>query len=133
MRLLLDTQIVQWLALTPEKLRREERRLIDGPRHQIVISAVSLWEMRTKWQTSYRSGQRKGEADPQRVIATLDNTGFAYERLAMTFAHCTAVLDVAFDHNDQVDRLLLAQAQVEGLRLLTRDHKFEGHPLALIA
>lgn len=131
--MLLDTQIIQWLALNPGKLNRDERQLLDSPRHQIWVSAVSLWEMRIKWQTSYRSGQRKGEADPQEIVDILDETGFAYERLAMTFAHCTAVLDVPFDHNDQVDRLLLAQAQVEGLRLLTRDHKFVGHPLALIA
>jgi PIN domain nuclease of toxin-antitoxin system len=132
-RLLLDTQIVQWLAIRPDLLRIEERRLIENPSNELAVSAVSLWEMRIKWQTSYRSGQRKGEADPEKIVGTLDESGLEYTRLWLSFAHCTATLREPFDHNDPFDRFLLAQAQVEGLRLLTRDDKFAGHPSALIA
>ena len=133
MRLLLDTQIVQWLALKPEFLSRGEQRILNDTRNDYVVSAVSIWEMRLKWQSSYRSGQPKGEADPQNIIELLSHSRLAYQRLPLTFEHCTAVLATGLDHNDPFDRLLLAQAQVEGLRLLTRDAKFDGHPLAIIA
>lgn len=133
MKLLLDTQIVQWLALDRQMLNRAERQLLASPRHSFVISAVSIWEMRTKWQTFYRSNDRKGEADPERVIETLAASSFSYERLPMLFEHCLASLRHPLVNGDQVDRVLLAQAQVEGLRLFTRDHKFESHPLALFA
>lgn len=133
MKLLLDTQIVQWFAQRPERLNREEAKILASPRHSFAISAISLWEMRIKFQTSYRSGARKGEADPAGVVETLVAGGFEYTELPLTFTHCTASLSTPFDHNDPIDRLLLVQAQVEGLRLLTRDPKFAGHPFALIA
>ena len=133
MKLLLDTHIVQWLTLHPAKLNRDERALIADERNALYISAISLWEMRVKWQALYRSGIRKGEADPEHVVATLASKSVVYEELPLTFAHCTAMLRDPYDHDDPFDRFLLAQAQVEGLRLLTRDGKFEGHPLALIA
>ncbi len=133
MKLLLDTHIVQWLTAQQGKISRSERELIHEARNQLYISAVSLWEMRVKWQSFYRSGSRKGEADPGEVISTLETLGLSYQELPLTFAHCTTTLRDPFDHNDPFDRLLLTQAQVEGLRLLTRDGKFEGHPLALTA
>ena len=133
MKLLLDTHFVQWLGLSPGRLNRSERGLIEDPRHELFISAISIWEMRIKWQAIYRSGQRKGEADPEAIIAALAAAQLSYDELPLRFAHCTATLRDPLDHNDPFDRFLLAQAQVEGLRLLTRDAKFEGHPLALIA
>ena len=131
MRLLVDTQIVQYLALDRRALSIGERQVLDSPRNEFWISAVSLWEMLIKWQTFYRSGDRKGEADPERVVGLLAEVGFQYAELPMTFEHCITSIIGPLDNTDRVDRLLLAQAQVEGLRLLTRDHKFAGHPLAL--
>ena len=89
--------------------------------------------MRTKWQTFFRSGNRKGDANPEHVLAMLAVADFQFERLPMLFEHCLASLHEPLDNGDPVDRLLLVQAQVEGLRLLTRDGKFEHHPIALFA
>ena len=131
MRLLLDTQIVQMLVSDESRLSRSEQRIINDTRHSFAISAISLWEMGVKWQTLYRSGSRKGEVDPATVVKALNLAEFPYQALPLTFAHCTAILEPSFDHNDPFDRFLLAQAQVEGMRLFTRDGKFEHHPLAL--
>lgn len=133
MRLLLDTHILQWLTLRPERLSRAERRLIESASAPLAVSAVSLWEMRIKWQAAHRSGERKGQADPERVVATLATLPIAYAPLALSFAHAVAVLRAPLDHDDPFDRLLLTQAQVEDLKLLTRDGRLEGHPLAVVA
>lgn len=124
---------MQWLALDRRKLQQGEIRLLESPRNEIVISSVSLWEARIKWHAAYRSGQRKGEADPDRVVQLFDDMGFTFAKLSLTFDHCTATLDHPLDHNDPFDRLLLTQAQVEGMRLLTRDGQLKHHPLALYA
>ena len=133
MRLLLDTQIVQMIALDRSRLTAAERRILERSGDDINVSAVSLWEMRSKWQSFYRSGQRKGQADPEVIVGLLAQGDFKYVALPLVFAHCVAMLDAPLDHHDSFDRLLLAQAQVEGLRLLTRDAALEAHPLAITA
>lgn len=133
MRLLLDTQIVQMLVSDESHLSQSEQRIINYTHHRFAISAISLWEMGAKWQTLYRSGSRKGEADPATVVEALDLADFPYQSMPLTFAHSTAILEPSFDYNDPFDCFLLAQAQLEGMRLLTRDGKFEHHRLALYA
>lgn len=133
MKILLDTQIVQMLVTDGSRLSRAEQQIFTNVRHSFAVSAVSLWEMRIKWQTLYRSGGRKGEIDPVIVVEALDRAAFPYQALSLTFAHCTAILEPSLDHNDPFDRFLLTQAQVEGMRLLTRDGLLEHHPLALYA
>lgn len=133
MRLLLDTQIVHMLAGRPSRLSMAERRALGDSSNSFAVSAVSLWELRVKWQLSYRSGARKGEIDPAAAIDVLDRLAFSYERLPLTFDHCIASLDHPLSHSDPFDRLLLTQAQVESMRLLTRDSLLEHHPLALYA
>jgi PIN domain nuclease of toxin-antitoxin system len=133
LKLLLDTQMLQMLTMEPGRLTRAEAQILKNERHSLAVSAVALWEMRLKWQTYYRSGDRKGEADPEAVVALLESAGVPHERVLLTFEHCTAMLKVPLDHGDGFDRLLLTQAQVEGMRLLTRDEKLADHPLALIA
>ena len=129
MRLLLDTHIVVWAALDPDALTAVERQHLARVGTQPVLSAVVVWELRLKWHSLHVSGARKGVIGPASVLSFA--AAMDWHLLPLTAHHAAAVLDHPLDHKDPFDEVLLAQAQVEGLRLLTRDSKLIGHPLAV--
>ncbi len=129
--LLLDTHYAYALAAAPGRFSSEERGFLADPPAPLFVSAVSVWEMRLKWQTLYAEGGRKGPIDPARVMAVL--RGQPVRLLALTCEHAVTQLEQALPHHDPFDELLLAQAQFEKLRLVTRDGRLIGHPLALPA
>jgi PIN domain nuclease of toxin-antitoxin system len=94
-----------------------------------VVSAVSIWEIRLKWSALHATGERKELLDPAQALRLL--AGQAIRFLDMTAAQALAALTQPVQHRDPFDELLLAQAQAEGLRLLTRDKPLAGHPLAM--
>ncbi len=129
MRLLLDTHIAIWAALDPDALSEAERRHMAEARTPLVLSAVSVWELRLKWHSFHISGSRKGQIAPASVVAFATTIG--WDLLPLTAGHAAAELAQPLGHKDPFDELLLVQAQHEGMRLLTRDAKLIGHPLAL--
>jgi len=128
-RLLLDTHFVVWLAVDEARLTKEECALVRRGDVEIVCSAVSLWELRLKWNRTTLEGVPKGPASPDAVMDFGRNMDWTFVPLLP--AHAVTALDVPVAHRDPFDELLLVQAQVEGLRLLTRDSKLRAHPLAL--
>lgn len=122
MKLLLDTQLLLWAAAEPKRLKAATRRMLDDPAHTLLFSAASLWEIAIKASL----GRDDFTADP-RVLrrALLDN---GYVELAISGAHAAAVLDLPPLHRDPFDRLLVAQAQVEGITLLTADAIVAKYP-----
>lgn len=129
MRLLLDMHIVIWAALDPNALSQAERRWITEVDTPLVLSAVVVWELRLKWHSFHISGERKGLVNPATVLAFAARLD--WEFLPLTAHHAAAELTHPLEHKDPFDELLLVQAQEEGLRLLTRDSKLVGHPLAV--
>lgn len=129
MRLLLDTHIAIWAALDPDALSGAERRRMAEVGTQLVLSAVSVWELRLKWHSFHISGARKGPLDPGAVVAFA--AAVDWEFLPLTAHHAAAQLAHPLEHKDPFDELLLVQAQEEGMRLLTRDLKLAGHALAV--
>ncbi len=128
MRLLLDTHIAIWAALDPDALTRTEREEMAAADAPLVLSAVVVWELRLKWHSLHISGERKGALDPACIIAFAAAMG--WELLPLTARHAAAKLTQPLPHKDPFDELLLVQAQEEGMRMLTRDAKLVGHPLA---
>lgn len=128
MRLLLDTHIAIWAAINERNLTEGERAAIAATTP--VISAVSIWEARLKWQSFYASGDRKGVIAPDQLLAFA--LGLDWAVLPLTVQHGAATLQHPSPHGDPFDELLLVQAQEEKLKLLTRDSKMIGHPLALV-
>ena len=125
--LLLDTSFLYELteygfANTPASLRDT----MDEA--GIVVSVVSIWEVRIKWNTFDRFGRRKSPISPEEAIETSGQAGA--RQLDFTLAHARTSLDVPIPHRDPFDEQLLIQAQVEGLRFLTTDRLMVGHPLA---
>ena len=128
MSLLLDTYYVFALAGSPGRLTNRERGFLRDSPARFVVSTVSFWEMRLKWTALHVSGDRKGPLDPAQAMRIL--SGQQIDFLDLTPAHAVTPLNHPIPHGDPFDELLLVQAQIEGMKLLTRDAKLVGHPLA---
>ena len=128
MALLLDTHFAFALAGAPIWISRREEEFLAAHPDPFVVSAVSLWEMRLKWNSYTRDGERRGPTNPQTALAFLQTLNV--ELLPLSPQHAAARLETPLPHKDPFDELLLVQAQVEGHRLLTRDKLLKQHPLA---
>ena len=127
MTLLLDTHIALWLVRDPSVLRPAELAAIE--RNEPVVSAISLWELRLKWDRVTAAGMRKGPADPVDIRTGLDILGIGI--VALTPDQAIASLKYPMPHRDPFDEILLIQAHELGARLLTRDRLLINHPLAV--
>lgn len=112
MRLLLDTHIFLWSVVGSALLKPPARRLIESA-DEVYVSAASIWEVAIK----VRLG--KMDADPHELAAAIEASGFL--ELPVRAAHAAGVAGLAPHHNDPFDRLLIAQALVEPLKLVTVD------------
>lgn len=121
MKLLLDTHILLWAAagsgLSPNAVA-----LISDPGNELYFSAASVWEIAIKAGL----GRREFNLDP--AVFRRELLDSAYEELAITGAHAAAVLTLPDLHRDPFDRMLIAQAMVEGITLLTADLAVLGYP-----
>jgi len=114
-KLLLDTHLLLWAAGAPERLSAEARALIAAPENELFFSAASLWEIAIK-----RGLGRDGFQVDARLLrrGLLDN---GYSELPVASEHAVAVEGLPPIHKDPFDRILVAQAMVEGIVLLTGD------------
>lgn len=122
MKLLLDTHLLLWAAAQPTRLSRGVRELLDAPENELLFSAASLWEIVIK--------QGLGRKD-FRVNAHLLRRGLldnGYDELSINSRHILAVADLPPLHKDPFDRILVAQAIVEGITLLTADALVAQYP-----
>ncbi|ASC07519.1 MULTISPECIES: type II toxin-antitoxin system VapC family toxin [Acetobacteraceae] len=122
MRLLLDTHLLLWAAGEPDKLSARARTLMEDPGNDLVFSAASLWEITIKTGL----GRADFQVDPHLLRRGLIENG--YEELPITSQHALAVGQLPDVHRDPFDRILVAQATVEGLLLLTHDPLVKAYP-----
>lgn len=122
MNLLLDTHVLLWAAGASPRLPADARALLEDPDNELVFSAASLWEVAIK------RGIRREEfnADPRLLRRGLLENG--YVELPVTGPHAAAVDLLPPIHKDPFDRILIAQAQIEGLTLLTADEVVARYP-----
>jgi len=122
MKLLLDTHLLLWAAGEPRRLSKPARRLIDDTHNELLFSAASLWEVAIK--------RGLGRAD-FRVDARLLRRGLldnGYSELPIMSDHVVATESLPPIHKDPFDRVLVAQATVEGVTLLTIDSLVAQYP-----
>ena len=112
MRLLLDTHIFLWAVAGSRQLKPAARRLIESA-DEVYVSAASVWEVAIKARLG------KIDADPRELAAAIDASGFL--ELPVSAAHAAGVASLEPHHNDPFDRLLIAQALAEPLKLVTVD------------
>jgi PIN domain nuclease of toxin-antitoxin system len=128
--ILLDTHFVFGLAGSPDALSTHEGDFLDAYAERLVVSAVSFWEIRLKWNALRpQTGARKGPISPQHALRVI--SGQPVELLSLTSMHAATQLETPILHKDPFDELLLAQAQAEGLKLLSRDRMLIDHPLVV--
>lgn len=118
MRVLLDTHIALWAIADDPRLPDLARSIIDDPENAIVVSAATIWEISIKNALS-RGGPNDVTISGAEAMAFFQEAGF--DLLAITPAHAAAVRDLPPLHADPFDRMLIAQALAEPLRLMTRD------------
>ena len=112
MRLLLDTQIYLWFLADSRKLSKGARAMIADA-DEVFISAASIWE------ASIKAGIGKLQVAPDDLVAGIAASGFT--ELPVLSRHAAAVSTLPPHHRDPFDRLLIAQAMQEPMRLLTAD------------
>ena len=114
-RFLLDTHAVLWALAEPGMLSRPARMALEDARNEVFVSVVSGWEIAIKRALG------KLEA-PDNLEAAIRMQGF--EPLLMTFQHASRAGGLPPHHRDPFDQMLIAQAQAEGLSIVTRDSSF---------
>ena len=129
MRILVDTSYLYALMISADLFTASEREFVERRNARIVVSAASIWEMRVKYALRHPSGARKSPHDPRLVLEALGRQDVSF--LPVTEVHAARSLEVPLPHKDPFDEMLLAQAQAEGMRLLTKDRLLVNHPLAI--
>ncbi len=111
-RLLLDTHVFLWALSNAAELTASARAAIVDPSNEVFVSAITGWEISVK--------RAKGKIRAPANLATLIvNRRFTH--LPLTFHHAEQAGNLPMHHRDPFDRFLIAQAQAEGLVLVTRD------------
>lgn len=115
MNLLLDTHIALWAITDSPKLSPKARELIESPKTTIWISVASIWEIAIK----YSLGRGDMPISSQQAMSYFRESGYRF--LAVDAEHAVAVEELPTHHQDPFDRILVAQALVEPMRLMTHD------------
>ncbi len=122
MKLLLDTHLLLWVAGLPDRLSADALALIDSPGNELFFSAASLWEIVIK----HELGRADFQVDARLLRRGLLDNG--YSELPIGSEHAVAIDSLPSIHKDPFDRILVAQATVEGITLLTSDPLVAQYP-----
>jgi PIN domain nuclease of toxin-antitoxin system len=122
MKLLLDTHLLLWAAGEPRRLSKRARTLIDDADNELLFSAASLWEVAIKRGL----GREDFKVDARLLRRGLLDNG--YNELPISSDHVVATESLPPIHKDPFDRVLVAQATVEGITLLTIDSLVAQYP-----
>lgn len=117
MRVLLDTHLLLWALSEPSKLSASIRKQINAA--EVYVSAASIWEV------SIKSAAGKLAANAGEVLASIEPAGFSL--LPITGEHAVKVAELPLLHKDPFDRMLVAQAAIEPMILLTNDEALRGY------
>jgi PIN domain nuclease of toxin-antitoxin system len=123
LRLLLDTHVLIWWARA-EPLASAAAAAIEDRANEVLVSAATIWEAEIEVAT----GRLRLGRDLARETAA-----HGIEQLPITFAHASNAGRLPRHHADRFDRMLVAQAQLEGLTLVTRDPAFGPYRVPLLA
>lgn len=115
MNLLLDTHIALWAIADSPQLSAKARELIASPKNTVWVSAASVWEIAIK----HALGRGDMPVSSQDALRYFQESG--YRILSIEAEHAVAVEDLPAHHQDPFDRILVAQALLEPMRLVTHD------------
>ena len=127
MRLLLDTHIALWALTGSPRLGKKAQSLIEDAGNEIFVSTVSIWEIAIKHSLG------RGDTPISGAGATQFFTEAGYRELPVYWRHATAVESLPMIHSDPFDRILVAQALTEPMRLLSRDSMLASYGEMVLA
>jgi len=127
MKVLLDTHAFLWLITDEDRLSENARQTFLNTENSLFFSAASLWEICIKkslGKISLKDGWFRT------IQAEMETNTIQW--LPLEMAHCAEVTDLPFHHRDPFDRMLIAQAIVEEMKLLSRDSRLSDYAIELI-
>jgi len=127
MRLLTDTQTFIWIHDEPQKISRRALAELKNPANELILSAVSLWELQIKIQINKFKFN-----DTLANVVAMEQKANGFQLLPITFAHILELEKLPFHHKDPFDRLLIAQANAEKMVLVSSDSKFSAYLVNLL-
>ncbi len=122
-RLLLDTHVLLWWLAGDRKLKAHIRALLAAPENLVFVGAATIWELRIK------EALKKIDL-PSDFEAVLDAESF--EQLSVTAAHAHALRGLPLHHRDPFDRMLVAQATLEALTIVSHDDELRAYGVPLV-
>jgi PIN domain nuclease of toxin-antitoxin system len=123
MRVMLDTRALIWALEGGGRLSKTARRVIENAKNEILVSAVSAWEIAIK--------KAIGRLDaPDDLIEVVDEAGFI--RCPLGFAEAKRLEELGLHHQDPFDRMLIAHALEEGVPIVTRDSRFSLYQVQIV-
>lgn len=124
MKLLLDSHAFLWWLAEDPKLSAGARQAVADPSSTVLVSAATVWEL------SIKASLGKLELDGADLVEEIEENDFV--ELPMSARHALAAAILPRHHDDPFDRMLIAQAQIEGLTIVTRDPAFDAYGVALM-
>jgi len=127
MRVLLDTHVFLWLIIGDGRLSRKAKQAFLEPKNRVYLSAVSFWEISIKMslgKLSLKNGWVR-LFEKEMKINTI-------QMLPLEITHCEQVSKLPFHHRDPFDRMLISQAMVEEMAIMTGDGQFSGYGIPLV-
>jgi PIN domain nuclease of toxin-antitoxin system len=126
-RALLDTQVWLWMLAAPERLSKRGRAFVTSPANELLLSAASAWEIAIK----YGLGKiALPEAPWEYIPGLVARTGVT--PLPILQRHALHVAALPPHHRDPFDRLLIAQAQIEDIPIVTADRSFDLYDVKVL-
>jgi len=122
-RVLVDTHLLLWAVASSRRLPKGARSLILDTANEVFYSAASVWEVAIK--SALR--RRNFKANPTVLVRALGQSGFS--ELPVTAAHAARVAGLPAIHRDPFDRLIIAQAMVEDISVISSDDPFDAYPV----
>jgi PIN domain nuclease of toxin-antitoxin system len=117
---LLDTHILLWWLFDDPKLDTTCQEIIRNPNHRILVSSVSAWEIATKYRIGKLPEAKKLVEQYSKILHQAK-----FIELAITNAHALRAGSLAIAHRDPFDRMIMAQAELESLPVITYDKAFQ--------
>lgn len=127
MRILLDTHTFLWWNEASPRLSKKALVLLADPANTLLLSVVSAWELVLKTQTG-----KLRLPEPPSVYVPTRMAHYAMAALPVTLAHVLAAESLPLHHRDPFDRLLIAQATIEGVPIVTADPDFRRYAIKVV-
>jgi PIN domain nuclease of toxin-antitoxin system len=127
MKILLDTQVWLWMRHAPDRLKPKIRRLLQSDRNELVLSAATAWEIAIK----VAGGRLRLSCGVEEFVTTR-STATRVTPLAITHVHAIESAALPLHHRDPFDRILIAQARLESIPLMSADAVFDAYDVRVL-